>query len=109
MNQPTDTDIPKRDPGLKSLRRRRWFLWGTILVYLPAIWTTLELTHSDRAAGKVFAVWLVLVLVASVQAAFARCPACGNHFHMNGFTPLYLRRCLHCGLHISGRVRNKKS
>ncbi len=93
---------------MKQLRRRRWFLWGTILVYIPAIWITLEVTHSDRAAGMVFALWISFLLVASLLAAFARCPRCGNHFHMNGFIPIYLRRCLHCGLHVTGRANEKK-
>ncbi len=87
--------------AMRGLRRRRWFLWGLILVYIPVIWTSLALTRSDRATGWVFAAWLVLVCVAVMRAAFAKCPRCGNYFHMNGFVPLYLRRCLHCGLHIT--------
>ena len=30
-----------------------------------------------------------------------RCPRCGNYFHVNGMMLLYLRRCLHCQLHIN--------
>ncbi len=108
MDRKENAEFPRKDPGLKQLRRRRWFLWGTILVYLPAIWIALELTESDRATGKVFALWLIILLVAVILAAFARCPRCGNTFHMNGITPLYLRYCLHCGLHISGDPKKEK-
>ena len=47
--------------AMRGLRRRRWFLWGLILVYIPVIWTSLALTRSDRSTGLVFAVWLLLV------------------------------------------------
>ena len=86
--------------GLRALRRRRWFLWGVILIYVPMIWLSLELTGSDRKTGVVFAVWLVFVCIAVFLAAFARCPRCGNHFHMHGVIPMYLRKCLHCQLHV---------
>lgn len=96
---------PTADPSytlaMKRLRHRRWFLWGIILIYVPVIWLSLKVTGSDRATAIVFAVWLLLVCVAVVRAAFALCPRCGNTFHMSGFVPLYLRRCVHCQLHIT--------
>ncbi len=103
----SDTDWAKISQGLKQVRKRRWFLWGVILIYIPAIWTSLELTHSDRATGVVFAVWLVFLCIAVGLAAFAPCPRCGNYFHMNGFIPLYFRQCLHCGLHVVADKKNK--
>lgn len=86
--------------GLRALRKRRWFLWGVILIYVPVIWLSLALTGSDRKTGYVFCVWLVFVCIAVFRAAFARCPRCGNTFHMHGFIPMYLRQCLHCQLHV---------
>jgi len=86
--------------GLRKLRRRRRFMGGLILIYVPAIWLSLELTRSDRATGVVFGAWVVLLFVAVLLVALGRCPRCNNTFHLNGFIPLYLRRCLHCGLHI---------
>ncbi|MCP3176983.1 hypothetical protein MJO47_07680 [Desulfuromonas sp. KJ2020] len=99
MNEPTADLSYTR--AMKRLRHRRWFLWGIILIYVPAIWLSLRITGSDRATGVVFALWLLLVCVAVVRAAFALCPRCGNTFHMNGFIPVYLRRCVHCGLHVT--------
>lgn len=86
---------------MQSLRRRRRLLWGLILVYLPAIYLALTLSGSDRVTGMVFVVWILLVCVAVGLAAFAPCPRCGKPFHMHGFFPTYLRRCVHCGLHIT--------
>lgn len=93
--------------GLKKIRRRRWCLWGLILVYVPAIWASLEITGSDRKTAIVFGIWIVLVSIAASVTALSRCPRCQNYFHMNGFIPLYLRRCLHCGLPVGGE--GKKS
>ena len=87
--------------GLQIVRKRRWFLWGVILIYVPAVWTSLTLTGSDRATAVVFGVWLVALIIAVFFVTTATCPRCGNLFHMHGFTPLYLRKCLHCQLHIT--------
>ncbi len=103
------TGNPVRDEGMaeafRALRSRRGLLWGSILIYLPAIWLSLELTGSDRATSVVFVAWLALVSVALFRAVSARCPRCGKTFHLNGFIPLYLRRCLHCGMHINADRR----
>jgi hypothetical protein len=100
MEEQTGEDVTQYTEGLKALRRRRWFLFGLILVYIPAMWVTLELSGSDRVAAMVFFVWILFICVAVVFAAFAKCPRCHNYFHMQGFMPLYLRRCVHCNLHV---------
>ncbi len=92
---------PELGPGLRMIRRRRWFLWALIIAYVPAIWLSLELTGSDMVTGGVFAVWLIFVCIAIVLGALAKCPRCGNYFHVHGLTLLYLRKCLHCQLHVS--------
>ena len=82
--------------------------WGVILIYIPAIWLSLRLTNSDRQTFKVFAVWFLFIIISSLLTATGRCPRCGNFFHVNGFIPLYLRRCLHCGLHITADKKQRK-
>ncbi|MDW7712060.1 MAG: hypothetical protein SCH98_16460 [Deferrisomatales bacterium] len=94
--------------GLARVRRRRWFLWATILIYLPSIWASLRLTGSDSATAVVFGVWFVVLLVASCAASFARCPQCGNYFHVHGFVPVFARRCVHCGLHVTADRRPRR-
>jgi hypothetical protein len=100
MDEPTAVDPEGIAAGLRIIRKRRWFLWSLIIVYVPAVWTSLTLTHSDRATGIVFGVWLILLISAVWLVTAARCPRCGNLFHMHGITPLYLRKCLHCQLHV---------
>lgn len=107
-SQPTPTAPPTPDLvefhlKMRQLRRRRWFLWGLIIAYLPAISLALELSGSDRVAGIVFGIWILLVCVAVGLAAFAPCPRCGKPFHMHGFVPVYLRRCVHCQLHVTAK------
>lgn len=105
-SQPSGSDPPKVElpefiAKMRNLRRRRWFLWGLVLIYLPAIYLALELSGSDRVAGMVFLGWILLVAAAVGLAAFAVCPRCAKTFHMHGFVPVYLRRCVHCGLHVT--------
>lgn len=96
------------EAGLKTLRKRRIFLWITIAIYLPMIYVVLEISQSDKTTGIFFGIWLVLVTIAANLTAFSRCPSCGNLFHMNGMIPMYFRNCLHCGLHITGDEKRNK-
>jgi hypothetical protein len=95
-----ETQVTGLAEGLRRIRRKRWFLWSVFLTYLPAIWVSLKLTGSDRKTAIVFGVWVVLAAVAGGLVAFARCPRCGNYFHMKGLVPVWVRRCLHCELHL---------
>jgi hypothetical protein len=99
------TTVNEFAPGLDLVRRRRRYLWGIILAYLPAMWVTLKLTSSLSVALAVFGVWFLLLFAAALVAASARCPRCGNTFHLHGMTFLCLRRCLHCQLHINADKR----
>lgn len=87
-------------PGLAQVRKRRLLLWILIAVYLPAMWTAQQFTKSFWDAMPVFWVWFVLLIVIMMYGALARCPRCGNYFHMNGMSLLFLRKCLHCQLHV---------
>jgi hypothetical protein len=98
--KPTTTSA-EFGPGLSIVRRRRWYLWVVILVYVPAMWLTLKVSPTYHAVEIVFAVWFVFLFAVATYSALARCPRCGNYFHMHGMTLLYLRKCLHCGLHVS--------
>lgn len=88
-------------PGLARIRRRRWLLWLVLIGYLPTMWTTQKITHSFQGSLPVFFVWFLLLLVAVVFSALAKCPRCGKQYHLNGMILLYLRRCLHCQLPIT--------
>ncbi len=100
MDEPITVDPTVIATGLRIIRKRRWFLWSLIIAYIPGVWTSLTLTGSDKATAVFFGIWLVLLIIAVCFVTTARCPRCGNLFHMHGITPLYLRNCLHCQLHI---------
>lgn len=94
--------------GLARIRKRRWMLWSVIIIYLPAMWTTQKITRSFHDSLPVFFLWFLILLLATGFSALARCPRCGNYFHLNGITLLYLRKCLHCQLHLNAdRVKAK--
>jgi hypothetical protein len=95
------TDSAEFGAAMKKIRKRRLYLWGVILLYLPVMWTTLQLTQSYNKTAVAFVGWVLLLCIVATAAALARCPGCGNYFHMHGMTLLFLRKCLHCGVHIN--------
>jgi len=92
-------------PGLKKIRKRRWFLWAVISIYLPAMMIALDSPNYQTRATIVFVVWIVLLIIAVVFACIVRCPRCGECFHTHGPTFLPFRRCLHCALHVNADKR----
>lgn len=94
---------PDFGPGLAKVRRRRWFLWLVLIAYLPTMWTTQQITRSFQGSLPVFFGWILLLILAAGVSATARCPRCKNYFHVNGMALLYLRKCLHCQLHLNGK------
>ena len=101
MEEKHPPDTTDFRPALGKIRKRRLYLWGVILIYLPVMWMTLQLTQSYNKTAVAFVVWVLLLTIVATYAALARCPGCGNFFHMHGMTLLFLRKCLHCGLHIN--------
>lgn len=88
--------------GLSRIRRRRWYVWTTILVYFPSTWLTLEITRSYRSTGIVFGIWFVFLCITVTLYGVVRCPQCGNFFHMRNSTLSFARSCRHCGLRVKG-------
>lgn len=88
-------------PALNLIRRRRKYFFGTILVYMPAMWAVQKVSPKYTSIGIAIGVWVVVLFITALMSALTRCPRCGNYFHVNGMTLLYLRKCLHCQLHIT--------
>ncbi len=108
MDEKPTPDPAEFGPGLRIVRRRRWYLWVVILVYVPAMWLTLKVSPTYHTVEIVFAAWFVILFAVATYSALARCPRCGNYFHMHGMTLLYLRKCLHCQLHVCADKRAGK-
>ncbi|OGT99671.1 MAG: hypothetical protein A2079_07715, partial [Geobacteraceae bacterium GWC2_48_7] len=76
-------------------------LFLNILLYIPLLLAVYAIWPSNQAMGIYFVFWLAFLIFFTFQSALLRCPGCGNYFHMHGLTLLYLRKCLHCQLHIN--------
>ncbi len=92
-------------PGLHKVRSRRRILWLVLLIYLPAMIIAFAQDNAKFWMAMTFCVWLVLLIVAVVINCLVRCPRCGQQFHTHGPSFIPLRRCLHCGLHVSADKR----
>jgi len=99
-DEPATIDKKALKAGLKKIRRRRWCLWSIVLLYIPMMYIAMKNLPSFSEVMYVFFAWFILMFSIALVAALARCPKCGNYFHLNGMTLLYLRKCLHCHLHI---------
>jgi hypothetical protein len=105
MAENTKTDSGALVPGLRRIRRRRWYVWGLIVAYLPLMLLAIGARPNLTMAGAAFGGWFALLFAAAMAAALARCPGCGNRFHLHGMTLLPSRRCLHCGLPVNADRR----
>ncbi|RII29659.1 MAG: hypothetical protein CXR30_10055 [Geobacter sp.] len=101
MDENLNLDIATYGPALRIIRKRRKVFFGTILSYIPALWITYKISPHDRSMGTVFVIWVIILTITTFWSAVATCPRCGKYFHVNGMTILYLRKCLHCQLHIN--------
>jgi len=88
-------------PALNLIRRRRKYFFYTVLAYMPAMWAVHKISPTYRSIGIAIGVWIVVLFTTAFMSAVTRCPRCGNYFHVHGMTLLYLRKCLHCQLHIN--------
>lgn len=86
---------------MRLIRRRRKYFFATIIGYLPAMLLVNKISPSFRSMAITFGIWVVVLFITALFSALARCPRCGNYFHMHGMSLLYLRRCLHCQLHVT--------
>jgi hypothetical protein len=98
-NSPVDPLIDMH--VMKQTRRRRKYFFATVLLYIPALLMTHNISPTDRAMGTLFVLWVVVLIIVTFLVALSKCPRCGNYFHLHGMTLLVLRKCLHCQLHIN--------
>jgi len=101
MSEATDM-IPGPDLHRRLLWKRRIF-WLVLVIYLPMMLVSQQLFPGRQGLVAAFVAWLVLLVASALVLALTRCPACGKTFHMNGMSFLPVRRCLHCGVHVSAR------
>ncbi len=101
MVQERDIDPVALRQGLTKIRKRRWILWATLLLYMPAMILALEAGLSGSTMGTLFVAWVGLLCFAVGLATVVRCPRCDNSYHTNGPTFLPVRKCVHCGLAVN--------
>jgi hypothetical protein len=87
--------------GMALIRRRRKYFFAAIIGYMPLMWAVNKISPTFRSMAITFGVWVVILFITALCSAIVRCPRCGNYFHMHGMSLMYLRRCLHCQLHIT--------
>mgnify|MGYP001764366571 CR=1 FL=1 len=102
MEQDNADNAIDQSAMLAVIRRRRWYLWSLILIYMPASVTTLQLTQSYKQTGIICLIWFILLCIAVALITCAKCPRCGNNFHMRDSSLAFSRTCRHCGLHMCG-------
>jgi hypothetical protein len=101
MDEVQPTEEENYTPALNLIRRRRKYFFATIIVYMPAMWVVQKISPKYTSIGIAIGVWIVVLFITALMSAVTRCPRCGNYFHVQGLTLLYLRKCLHCQLHIN--------
>ncbi len=88
--------------GLRGIRSLHRVLAGILLTYLPAV-VLLYLMHlPEWLLITTAVVWVCAGIFVAFTIGFARCPACGNYFHVRGMGGnVFVRACVHCGIRLS--------
>jgi len=103
------TDPAAIHQGLVKIRKCRWILWSTLIIYVPGLVVALQLKLSGATMTKLFGFWVILLCVAVGMATVVKCPRCRNTFHTHGPTFLPVRKCVHCGLPVNADKTGKIS
>lgn len=98
---PHQTDPAAFKQAMALIRWRRKYFFATIILYMPLMWGVSKISPTFRSMAISFGIWVAILFITALLSALARCPRCGHYFHMNGMSLLYLRRCLHCQLHVT--------
>jgi len=98
QDSPNPAEISR---GLSKVRKCRWFFFGVVLIYVPALLLTLRYSQSGRTTATMFGIWVFVLVISVVFAAVVKCPRCKQYFHTNGPTFLPVRKCVHCGLPVN--------
>jgi len=101
MDESFPPEASSYGPKLAVIRSRRRSFFSTVAIYIPAMWVIHSISPTYRTMGSAIGVWVVILIIAMFRSAVCVCPRCGNLFHVNGMTLLYLRKCLHCQLHVN--------
>lgn len=101
MKKDYQTDSAALSQGMVKIRKCRWILWSTLIIYVPGLVLALQLKLSSSTMTKLFGLWVVLLCVAVGMATVVKCPRCRKPFHTNGPTFLPVRKCVHCGLPVN--------
>lgn len=107
MQESTQVDPAALRQGLSKVRKSRWLLWTTILIYVPGLLIALQLQFSSGAMTRLFGLWVFVLCLVVGMATVVKCPRCLKTFHTNGPTFLPVRRCVHCGLHVTADKTGK--
>jgi hypothetical protein len=101
MEEPKISDPVMFGLAMRLIRRRRKYFFATIIGYMPAMYLINKLSPTFRTMATAFGVWVLILFATALYSALARCPQCGHYFHMHGMSLMYLRRCLHCQIHVT--------
>ena len=101
MSNDIDISTEELTAGLSKIRKLRWFFWITIILYLPTMLLSMQLSSSGQGLVIAFILWILVLIVAVALLSLVRCPRCGNCFHMSGFSFRPVRKCFHCKLHLT--------
>jgi len=100
-----DGPRPSEVAAFQSLKRRRRWLWGLLLTYLPGAGglAALSLRYGVPRKYEMVApiAWMIAMSIAGIRHGYFRCPRCGKRCFQRGFFHnAWASRCLHCNMRL---------
>jgi hypothetical protein len=99
----TDVHEPERMAAeLKRIRSLRVWLAWILITYVPVVVFLFIIRLPEWVIIAACLAWVGTGVVTAFMIGFARCPACGQYFHVRGGGSLFAKNCLHCGIPLQG-------
>jgi hypothetical protein len=93
--------------GLARIRRLRRIMWIVWLSGVPLMALVGGLLDSPSLIAPLSVIWMGAYIVTSVRVVSARCPPCGELYHLRwpfGGGGVLSQRCRNCGLGLRGEA-----
>jgi hypothetical protein len=90
------------EEGLRRIRLRRRIAFGMLAGWLPFMAVASLMLRSEHILRYFALTYMGLVALTGIACGYSSCPRCTHLFFVSWWSNVFARRCMHCGVPLSG-------